>query len=152
MKQPAGKQQQIVSPEFSKTPNETRSPVPTVDTAQQTEGKSRASLQSRVRAFNGWILPVTINGVVTGALIYSGASTSVLSKSIYLAMTKDHRANLQPDNIRLKGVGNHIMIPLGRMEVEIGVSGNVYPLEMVVSSADETAGCYLGLDFFDAYG
>ena len=77
VKQPAGNQHQIVSPEFGNIPNDPVKTVPTVDNAQQTEGKSSASLQSRARAFNGWILPVTINGVVTGALIDSGASTSV---------------------------------------------------------------------------
>ena len=132
-------------------PEDTVITVATCDSAQQTVLEGCTSLRARIRAFNGWVLPITINGVTTGALIDSGASTSVLSKSIYLAMPKDNRSALRPDNIRLRGVGNSVMIPLGRMEVDIGIAGKLYPIEMVVSSVDETAGCYLGMDFFSAY-
>ena len=112
-----------------------------------------AATVSRVRSLNGWILPVTLNGVRTSALIDTGASTSVLSKSIYQAMPVSTRSAVQADHQIIRGVGNVSMIPIGRMQVDIGIEGSgTYPLEMVVSNANETAGCYLGMDFFEAYG
>ena len=113
---------------------------------------TRSAQLARVRALNGWILPVVINGVATGALIDSGASTSVLSKSVYRAMPNSARSAVRADHEIIRGVGDSVMTPLGRMRVELEIKGVIYPLEMVVSSGDETAGCYLGMDFFDAYG
>ena len=97
-------------------------------------------------------MPVTIKGVITGALIDSGASTSVLSKSIYMAMPKQTRYVMRPDDILIRGVGESVMAPLGRLNVDIGRADKLYPIEMVVSSADETVGCYLGIYFLTAYG
>ena len=96
---------------------------------------------SRVRSLNGWILPVTLNGVHTSALIDTGASTSVLSKAIFQAMPAATRSAVRADQEIIRGVGNVAMTPIGRMQVEIGIEeSGTYPLEMVVSNANETAG------------
>ena len=99
----------------------------------------------RKTAMNGWVLPVSIHGLVTSALIDTGACTSVLSRSVYMALPPEARKPMNNNNVVIRGVGDTTVIPLGRMWVDLTIAGDTYPIEMIVSNADETAGIYLGM-------
>ena len=117
-----------------------------------TTSESQKSIHLRAAHYNGWVLPVSLNGISTGALIDTGAGSSVLSKSVYLAMPQSARNPLTPHPNSIRGIGGMSIQPLGCMVVDVEIAGETYPIEMVVSCGNETAGCYLGMDFFHTYG
>ena len=104
----------------------------------------------KVQNVDSWVLPVILNGVQTYALIDSGASCCLLSKAVYDLMAKS-RYRLKSGNRVITGVGGRSLTTLGEMTVQVGIGGKDWPMNMAVSSENETVGCYLGMDFFRKY-
>jgi predicted aspartyl protease len=72
----------------------------------------------RVKVESGYTIPMKINGVLTHALIDTGADVTVISKNIVEAMTPP--VQITKSRIRrIIGVGNHIVKVLGEIETVI---------------------------------
>ena len=101
----------------------------------------------RIRAVDSWVLPISVNGVKTNALIDSGASCCLLSRGVYEAMSKSN-FSIRRGPHKIFGVGNNALDTLGEISAICQIAGSSYPIDMIVSSSYETIGCYLGMDFF----
>ena len=100
----------------------------------------------RVKPIDSWVLPVTINGVQTYALLDTGAACCLLSKSVFEAMPRSlHPINSRPRD--MKAVGNHTLSTIGDLVCDVTINSKHYAIDMVVSSENETIGCILGMDF-----
>ena len=104
----------------------------------------------RVKPIDSWVLPVTINGVQTFALLDTGAACCLLSKAVFEAMPRSlhHLANYPRD---MKAVGNHTLSTLGDLVCDVVIQSKNYTIDMVVSSENESIGCILGMDFLQDY-
>ena len=96
------------------------------------------------------MLPVILNGVKTHALIDSGASCCLLSKSVADLMPRS-LFSIKAGGKQIKGVGNGLLQTVGDMSVQVRIAGKDWPMKMAVSSEVEPVGCYLGMDFFMAH-
>ena len=104
----------------------------------------------RVKPIDSWVLPVTINGIQTFALIDTGAGCSLLSKAIYESMS----TSLYPIRQRerdIHGVGQTTIPTIGDLVCNVTIAGHHYPIDMVVSSEYEAIGCILGTDFLQTH-
>ena len=97
------------------------------------------------------MLPVVLNGVKTHALVDSGASVCLLSKSVYEQMSTTRHRLIAGGKV-IRGVGNNTLATIGEMNVDVQVAGKEWPMKMAVSSEKEPVGCYLGMNFFQTHG
>ena len=100
----------------------------------------------RVRPAESWVLPVTINTVRTNALLDTGAGLCLLSKAVYEQMPKS-KYHLRPGKRDIKAVGLNTLPTIGEIDCDVLINGKEFPIDMVVSSEDESIGCILGMDF-----
>ena len=99
-----------------------------------------------VKPVDSWVLPMSVNGIKTHALIDTGAACCLLSKAIYDQMS----TSLHPLKTRshsMYAVGGQTVPTEGDLVCDVAVNGRHYPIDMVVSSENETVGCILGMDF-----
>ena len=98
------------------------------------------------------MIPVKLNRVAARALIDTGASACLLSRSVYEAMGDDYRAKLdRADQPALQAVGGAMINILGSLCVDVNIRGHDFPIKMYVSATDEKAGCLLGPPFMDKH-
>ena len=96
----------------------------------------------RVKPIDSWVLPVTINGIQTFALVDTGAGCNLLSKAIFDSMP----ASLYPIRQRqrdIQGIGQTTIPTLGDLICNVTIAGHHYPIDMVVSSEHEAIGCII---------
>ena len=100
----------------------------------------------KVKPIDSWVLPVNINGVQTFALLDTGAACCLLSKAVFEAMPRSqHPINSRPRD--MTAVGNHTLTTIGDLVCDVTINSRHYPVDMVVSSQNESIGCILGMDF-----
>ena len=135
------------------TPSETVDPlVPVVPASFNSPLSAKPYTDSnlhklrRVKPIDSWVLPVIINGVHTHALLDTGAACCLLSKAVYEAMPRSlHPINSRPRD--MKAVGNHTLSTIGDLVCDVTINSKQYPIDMVVSSENESIGCILGISF-----
>ncbi len=89
-----------------------------------------------------WLLPITVEGVKTLALIATGASVSMLGRPLYQKIKQLKQLTLQTQETPwLEGVGGHPVPTLGHAEVEVGVGTGKYKAAVVVrpKTKDQTS-------------
>ena len=91
---------------------------------------------NRMTGVDSWMLPIVLNGVKTHALVDSGASCCLLSKSVYDKMSLT-RYRLLEGGKTIRGVGNNTLATIGEMNVEVRLAGQNWPMKMHVSSETE---------------
>ena len=105
---------------------------------------------SQLKPVHSWVLPVVINGVHTNALLDTGAGCCLLSKAVFEPMSRSrHPLNTRPRDIN--AVGKHILPTIGDLICNVTINGRQFPIEMVVSTENETIGCILGMDFINTH-
>ena len=104
----------------------------------------------RVTPIDSWVLPVVINGVSTHALLDTGAGCCLLSKAVFEAMPKS-RYPITRRARDLQAVGGFDLQTMGDMVCDVVVNGRNFAIDMVVSTVNESIGCFLGMDFLQQH-
>ncbi len=87
-----------------------------------------------------WLIPITVEGVQTLALLDTGASVSMMGRPLYQKVQQVSRLCLQmQDTPQLKGVGGNSVPTLGHTTVGVGIGDGVYKATVVVSARKEKA-------------
>ncbi len=95
-----------------------------------------------------WLIPVTVEGIETLALIDTGASVSMLGRPLYQKIKQLKQLALQTQGTpQLEGVGGNPIPTLGHAEVEVGVGAGKYKAAVVVSARKERPNFIIGADF-----
>ncbi len=82
-----------------------------------------------------WLIPITVKGINTLALIDTGASVTMMGRPLYQKVQQVLALKLQTHDMpRLKGVGGNPVPPLGHAEVEVWIAAGVYRKPVVVSA------------------
>ncbi len=146
------------SPESTKKTTEISQACPQVGT-QMEETDARASkvqcdLQTTPKPVEkghhrGWLVPVTINQVATMALLYTGATCTMIGRPLYELLQAAQPLKVRQDeNLRLEVIGGGAAPTLGTATVQIGIAGGTYEHEIVISANRENPNCILGSDLF----
>ncbi len=99
-----------------------------------------------------WLIPVTVEGIETLALIDTGVSVSMLGRPLYQKIKQLKQLTLQTQETpRLEGVGGNSVPTLGHAEVEVGVGTGKYKAAVVVSACKERPNFIIGADFLGAH-
>jgi predicted aspartyl protease len=107
----------------------------------------------RASRLNGCTLPVQLNGVTTRALVDTGATHCLVSRSVFDAMEPGIRKLLRTESPpTIRGIGGLTMSALGILTVCVKIYDHEWPIDMVIQPGDEIVGCLLGFDFFQMYG
>ncbi len=94
------------------------------------------------------LIPITVEGVETLALIDTGASVSMLGHPLYQKIKQLKQLTLQTQETpRLEGVGGNPVPTLGHAEVEVGVGTGKYKAAVVVSAHKKRPNFIIGADF-----
>ncbi len=93
-----------------------------------------------------WLIPITVEGISTLALIDTGASVTMMGWPLYQKVQQVSALKLQMHDMpHLKGVGGNPVPTLGCAEVEVGIAAGVYKTPVVVSARKEGPISLLGL-------
>ncbi len=99
-----------------------------------------------------WLIPITVEGVNTLALIDTGASVTMMGWPLYQKVQQVHALKLQTHDMpRLEGVGGNPVPTLGSAEVEVGIAAGVYKTPVVVSARKERPNFIIGADFLSTH-
>ncbi len=92
------------------------------------------------KPFHSWLIPITMNPRSTLALLDTGATCTMIGRSLYVQSLK-----LKTDeDLRLEVIGGGAAPTLGTATVQIGIAGGSYEQEVVVSANRENPNCILG--------
>ncbi len=99
-----------------------------------------------------WLIPITVEGIKTLALIDTGASVSMMGRPLYHKVQQVSQMRLETqDTPRLKGVGGNPVPTLGHADVQVGIGDGVYKATLVVSARRERSNFIIGADFLAAH-
>ncbi len=99
-----------------------------------------------------WLIPITVEGIKTLALIDTGASMSMMGRHLYQKVQQVSQMRLQTqDTPRLEGVGGNPVPTLGHADVQVGIGDGVYKATVVVSARSERPNFIIGADFIAAH-
>ncbi len=98
---------------------------------------------------HGWLIPVTINQVLTMALPDTDATCTMIGRPLY----EIHQAATplkvkQDEALHLEIIGGGAAPTLGTITVQIGIAGGHYQHEIVISANRKNPNCILSSDFF----
>ncbi len=95
-----------------------------------------------------WLIPISVEGINTLALIDTGASVTLMGWPLYQTVQQVRALKLQTHNMpRLEGVGGNPVPTLGCAEVEVGIAARVYKTPVVVSARKKRPNFVIGADF-----
>ncbi len=94
-----------------------------------------------------WLIPITVEGVQTLALLDTGASVSMMGRPLYQKVQVSRLRLQMQDTPRLEGVGGNLVPTLGHTTVGVGIGDGVYKATVVVSARKETPNFIIGADF-----
>ncbi len=99
-----------------------------------------------------WLIPLTVEGVNTLALIDTGVSVTIMGRPLYQKVQQVHALKLQTHDMPcLKGVGGNPVPTSGCAEVEVGIAAGVYKTPVVVSARKERPNFVIGADFLSTH-
>ena len=99
-----------------------------------------------------WLIPITVEGVQTLALLDTGASVSMMGRPLCQKVQQVSRLRLQTqDTPQLEGVGGNPVPTLGHTMVGVGIGDGVYKATVVVSARKERPNFIIGADFMAAH-
>ncbi len=99
-----------------------------------------------------WLIPITVEGVQTLALLDTGASVSMMGRPLYQKVQQVSRLRLQmQDTPQLEGVGGNPVPTLGHTMVGVGIGDGVYKATVVVSARKERPNFIIGADVMAAH-
>ncbi len=97
----------------------------------------------------GWLIPITINQTSTLALLYTGATCTIIGRPLYETLHAVTPLKLKTDeSLWLEVIGGGAAPTLGTATVQIEIAGGTYEQEVVISANRENPNCILGSDFF----
>ncbi len=99
--------------------------------------------------YRGWLIPVTINQMLTMALLDTDATCTMIGQPLCEIL---HAATplkvKQDEDLRLKIIGGGAAPMVVMATIQIGIAGGQYKHEIVISANRENPNCILGSDFF----
>ena len=116
------------------------------------ESREPLALLGAVRSGDSWMLPVVINEIPVLALVDTGASVTMISRTVYESMNREKYPLLCSEQSSVSGVGGGKVGLMGSIKGEFQIAGGTWPLEVYVSQRQEPVSCYLGMNFFQDYG
>ncbi len=132
------------------------SSLPTKKTGEQaspSDSDGSSDVNGKVVSHPGcWLIPVTVEGIETLALIDTGASVSMLFCPLYQKIKQCKELTLPTQETpRLEGVGGNPVPTLGHAEVEVGVGTGKYKAAVAVSTRIERPNFIIGADFLGVH-
>ncbi len=98
------------------------------------------------------MVPVTVEGISTLALIDTGAEVTMMRRPLYQKVQQVHALKLQMHDIpHLEGVGGNSVHTLGCAKVEAVIAAGVYRTPVVVSARKERSNFIIGADFLSSH-
>ena len=123
-----------------------KSDVRTLDKPRNLE---KTPLPTEKKHCRGWLIPITINQTSTLALFDTGATCTMIGRPLYELLHTVQPLKLKTDeDLRLEVIGGGAAPTLGTATVQIGIAGDTYEQEVVISANRENHNCILGSDFF----
>ncbi len=99
-----------------------------------------------------WLIPITVEGLNTLALIDTGASVIMMGRLLYQKVQQVRALKLQTHDMpRLEGVGGNPIPTLGCAKVEVGIAAGVYRTPVVVSARKERHNFIISADFLSTH-
>ncbi len=99
-----------------------------------------------------WLIPITVEGVNTLALIDTGVSVTMMGRPLYQKVQQVRALKLQTHDMpRLEGVDGNPAPTLGCAEVEVRIAAGMYKTPVVVSARKERPNFIIGADFLSAH-
>ncbi len=145
-------------PESTKKPAETSQTHPQANTQMEETDVRASKVQCDQQTtpkpvekghHRGWLIPVTINQVVTMALLDTGATCTIIGRPLYELLQAAQPLKVRQDeDLRLGVIGGGAAPTLGTATVQIWIAGGSYEHEIVISANRENPNCILGSDFF----
>ncbi len=85
-----------------------------------------------------WLIPITVKGIRTVALIDTGASMSMMGLPLFQKVQQVSWMRLQTHETPwVEGVGSNPVPTLGQAEVEVGIGDGMYKATVVVGARKE---------------
>ncbi len=98
--------------------------------------------------YRGWLIPVTINQILTLALLDTGATCTMIGRPLYETLQAVQPLKVKQDkDLPLEVIGGGAAPTLGTATVQVGIAGGSYKQE-VISANRENPKCILGSEFF----
>ncbi len=124
-------------------------PTSDVRTLDKPRDLEKTAISTEKKHCPGWLIPIIINQTSTLALLDTGATCTMIGRSLYETLHAVQPLKLKTDeDLRLEVIGGGAAPMFCTATVQVRIAGGTYEQEVIVSANQENPNCILGSDFF----